>query len=295
MDFQPQTIAITGATGLIGRALCESLSRRGHHIRALARRGDDQLAALPHVKVYQFDLPHHIDDQSLRGCDAIIHAAYVTRYRSLEQARLINETGTQRLVEAARSAGVPRFIFVSSTSSHRDARSFYGQSKYRIEQSLNPDRDLVIRPGLVLSSAGGLFVRMTSGNKRQWFVPDFQGGRQPMQTIHIDDLCEGFGLAVEGKAVGALTLASPERTTAREFYTAVAERLAWRVRFIPIPVGAALVALRAAEALHIRLPVSSDNLLGLINIRYWDTEPDLRRIGLHVRPLRESLAALPLK
>lgn len=294
MDLKPQTIAITGATGLVGRALCESLGKRGHQVRALARRGDAQLASLPNVTTFTCDLPDLISAPSIRGCDVVVHAAYQTRFQSIKEARLVNETGTQRLIEASRSAGIERFVFVSSTSAHAQARSYYGQSKHRIEQSLDPARDLVIRPGMVLSSAGGLFVRMTAGKRRVWNVPDFHGGRQPMQTIHIDDLCEGFRLAIEAKTTGSLTLASPERTTARDFYTAIAERMGWKVRFVPIPVGPAVLALRLAEALRLRLPVSSENLLGLVNIRYWDTEPDLRRIGLHVRPLRESLAALPL-
>lgn len=292
-----RTIAITGASGLIGRALCESLGSRGHSIRALIRRPDAALAALPNVATFTCDLPGRIDPVSLRGCDAVIHAAYVTRFRSVTEARETNEVGTRRIFEFSRKAGVPRFILVSTTSAHAAARSYYGTSKFRMEQMLDPARDLIIRPGLVISpldnGGGGLLGRMARGKAGdRWTIPLFAGGRQPMQTIHIDDLCEGFRLAIESETTGALTLASPERGTTREFFAAVAAKFGRRPRFIPVPVLPAVVALRFAERLGIALPVSSDNLLGLLHLPYWDTEPDLRRIGLRVRPLQESLATL---
>jgi len=293
---KPRTIAITGASGLIGRALCVVLGSRGHHIRALIRRPDASLASLPNVTAFTCDLPGRIDSVSLRGCDAVVHAAYVTRFRSITEAKETNEVGTRRIFEFSRKAGVPRFILISTTSAHAAARSYYGTSKFRMEQMLDPARDLIIRPGLVISpldSGAGLLGRMARGEVGdRWNIPLFAGGRQPMQTIHIEDLSEGFRLAIESDATGALTLASPERMTTREFFALVAAKFGRRARFIPVPALPAIAALRLAERLHIALPVSSDNLLGLLHLPYWDTEPDLRRIGLKVRPLQESLAAL---
>lgn len=293
-SIPPRAIAITGAQGLVGRALCEYFARRGSMVRALTRRPAPDLAALPNISVFTCDLPDQIDAASLHGCDAVIHAAYSTRYRSLDEARHINEAGTRRLLELSRQAGVPRFVFVSTTSAHAEARSYYGQSKHRLEALLDHRRDLVIRPGLVLSSTGGLFRRMIGGGRGPLTVPLFAGGRQPMQTIHIDDLCEGFGLAIDKRLTGSLTLASPEHQTMREFFTLVAARLNRQPRFIPLPIGPAILGFRLAEALRVPLPVTSENLLGLLSLRHLDNAANLERLGLRVRSTRESLAALPL-
>jgi nucleoside-diphosphate-sugar epimerase len=289
------TIAITGASGLVGRALCTSLASRGHQIRALIRRPDASLGSIPNLTTHTCDLPGRIDAVALRGCDCIIHAAYVTRFRNLAEAREVNELGTRRLLEFSRKAGIPRFIFISSTSAHADARSYYGQSKHRLEGILDPARDLIIRPGLVLAAQGGLFARLAAATTgKRWTIPLVAGGRQPMQTIHVEDLCEGVRLAVERKFTGALTLASPERLTTREFFAAVAERLKRTPRFINLPAAPMVAALRLAERLGINRPLSSENVLGLVGLRYWDTEPDLQRLGLTVRPLGLSLAAMHL-
>ena len=293
MTHVPGTIAVTGASGLVGGALCEALSRRGYRVHALTRRADERLAALPGVTRFHCDLPDQIDPASLRGCDAVIHCAYVTRFRSMPEAVRVNETGTTRLLAAARDAGVPRFVFVSTTSAHADARSYYGQSKFRLEGTLEPSRDLVVRPGLVVSRRGGLFQRMAGGRAgSSWVVPLFDGGTQPMQTIFVDDLCEGVSRAIERDAHGSLVLASPERMTVREFFAAVAAFGKRTPRFVDVPAGLALAMLRTAEMLRIPLPVSSENLLGMLSLRYWDAEPDLARLDLRVRPLGETLAAL---
>lgn len=297
MDAPPSpnslTIAITGASGLVGRALCTFLATRGHHIRALIRRPDASLASIPDLTTHTCDLPGRIDAVALRGCDCIIHGAYVTRFRNLAEAKEVNELGTRRLLEFSRKAGIPRFIFISSTSAHAGARSYYGQSKHRLEGTLDPVRDLIIRPGLVLSTSGGLFARLAASTSgRRWMVPLVAGGRQPMQTIHIDDLCEGVRLAIDKKCAGAITIASPEQLTTREFFAAVAAHLKRSPRFINLPAAPMIAGLRLAERLGITLPLSSENVLGLLGLPYWETEPDLRRLGLTVRPLDASLEAL---
>jgi nucleoside-diphosphate-sugar epimerase len=290
-----RTIAITGASGLVGRALCTDLSRRGYRVHAFTRNPDAQLSALPNVSRYACDLPDRLDSTALFGCDVIVHCAYVTRFRSQRQAKRVNEVGTQRLMTAAHGAGVPRFVFLSTTSAHAEALSYYGQSKFRLESALDPERDLVVRPGLVVSAQGGLFQRMAgrrAGATSSWLVPLFDGGGQPMQTIFIDDLCEGIRHALEYDLRGSLILASPERMTVREFFEAVAAFGNRRPRFVDVPPEMALLAFRAAEAVRLPLPVSSENLLGLLSLRYWDSAADLERAAITARPLGETLTAL---
>lgn len=287
------TIAVTGASGLIGGALCEALSRRGYRVHALTRSPNARLSAMTNVTRFHCDLPDLIDPESLRGCDVLIHCAYVTRFSSKHEAMRVNETGTARLLACAHDAGVSRVVFVSTTSAHEGARSYYGQSKFRLEGALDPSRDLVVRLGLVLSRHGGLFQRMIGGRAgSSWLVPLFDAGAQTMQTIFIDDAVDGFVRAIEQNVRGSIVLASPERMTVREFFAAVAAYGDRRPRFVDVPAPLALALFRVAEAVRLPLPVSSENLLGMLSLRYWDAEPDLRRIGLRVRPLHETLSAL---
>jgi hypothetical protein len=72
---------------------------------------------------------------------------------------------------------------------------------------LDPARDLVIRPGLIIAREGrGLFQQMRDTTRRTRLVPLFGGGVQPLQTVHVDDLCEAFARALERGVTGAYVM-----------------------------------------------------------------------------------------
>ncbi len=67
----PQTIAISGASGLVGSALCESLQGAGHHVRRLVRRRP----ASDSADIYWRPSASEIDDDRLNCVDAVVHLA----------------------------------------------------------------------------------------------------------------------------------------------------------------------------------------------------------------------------
>jgi nucleoside-diphosphate-sugar epimerase len=283
-----RTIAVTGATGLIGHALCEWLASRGWMVRALARRVPPRPWPIG-VSFFRCNLPGYVDTVALDGCDAVIHAAYATRATSRKEAQDVNEEGTRRIVELSRAAGVERLLFISSMSAHDQARSYYGASKRKLEGLFDPARDLVIRPGLVLGSAGGLFGSMENVLRSSRIVPLIGGGRQPLQTIHIDDLCEGISSALDLRVTGRVTLAEPKAISMQSFLRLLAERVGRRPIFVRVPATPVLWAARGLEAIGIAGPLSSENILGLQALREADCTADLGRLRLHVRSARESL------
>jgi UDP-glucose 4-epimerase len=109
-------ILVTGATGKVGSRLAKRLAHRGDPVRALVRdpkRAADLLEA--RIELAQGDL---LEAGSLaaavRGVDAVVHCAAFFRGATPEQARAINDVGTQHLANAARAASVKRFIFTST-------------------------------------------------------------------------------------------------------------------------------------------------------------------------------------
>lgn len=102
----------------------------------------------PGIRVFHADLPDSLDETAFQRADFVIHAAYATTANPPTIAMRVNEGGTARVLAAARSAGVARFVFVSSLAAHAGARSYYGRSKHMLEQQLDYSRDLTIRPVL---------------------------------------------------------------------------------------------------------------------------------------------------
>jgi nucleoside-diphosphate-sugar epimerase len=286
------TAAITGATGLLGRHLCDYLRRRGWQVRGLARSTATYPFAEDGIRLYHCDLPDTIEAEALRDVDVVIHCAYTTRFTNLKAARRVNEDGTKGLLEASRAAGVRRFVFVSSIAADPGAASYYGRSKYRLEQLMHPTRDLVIRPGLILARGAGLFHRLEESIRRTPIVPVFWGGNQIVQTIHVDDLCQAFETALARDCSGALTIAEPGGLPMKALLRLIAKRLGRRCLLLPLPAGPIVSVLRLLERTGLRLPLSSENILGLKSMRHVATTEDLRRLDLRARTAQESLTVL---
>jgi nucleoside-diphosphate-sugar epimerase len=110
-------ILVTGATGFLGRNLCERLAGRGYPLRALARPTSDTLflEALG-VEIAAGDVRDLASVQAaMEGCQAVIHAA--ARFRLWGPPELfedINLWGTRNVLAAAYRLDVKRFIHVSS-------------------------------------------------------------------------------------------------------------------------------------------------------------------------------------
>jgi nucleoside-diphosphate-sugar epimerase len=287
-----KAVAITGASGFIGGALCRALAGRGWEVRALVRE-PDRWAALPGVRAFRCDLPDAVDEAALAGAAAVVHCAYATRETDLERARRVNEDGTRMLLERSRRAGVPRMIFVSTVAAAADAPSYYARSKHALEQLFDPARDAIVRPGLVVGAGGhGLFQQLLDNMRRLRVVPLFGGGRQPLQTVHVDDLCEGIARVLERDLSGAFNIAEPDPPTLGDFLRAMAARLGIRCAFVSLPFAPMLAGVRALESMRVPFPIRSESLLGLQGLRRVAVEDDLRRLDLRVRPAADSLAAV---
>ena len=284
-------IAVTGASGFIGMHLCEHFRRLGWEVRALVRNPAAYPWRVEGVRAFPCQLPETVDERGLEGARAVVHCAYMTRFTDVGQAERVNDLGTRKVLELARKAGIERFLFLSSQSAHEGAESYYGRSKLALEKALSPERDLSLRSGLVLGKDGsGLFHRMCDMIRRSKVIPLFGGGRQPIQTIHVEDLCRAVEAAVRRNLTGLLTIASPEVLEIRELFRSMAARIGSRPIFVPFPLTPMLLFLRALERMRIPFPVSSENLMGLKCLRAVDTSRDLAALGITVRATAESLA-----
>ena len=111
---------VTGASGFLGSHIVDACRAQGDAVRALVRSGSDltYLETLPDVERITGDLTDSVSlVAAVSGCDVVFHAAArVTDVGSRRQFFEANVEGTQALLDAARLAGVPRFVFVSSPS-----------------------------------------------------------------------------------------------------------------------------------------------------------------------------------
>jgi dihydroflavonol-4-reductase len=114
----PQTVLVTGATGLAGANICKLLVERGDAVRALARETADTepLAALG-VEIVTGDItdPDAVV-RAARGSDVAIHCAALLGGASQDSAAFeaVNSGGTKNVLDAAERVGLGRVVAVST-------------------------------------------------------------------------------------------------------------------------------------------------------------------------------------
>jgi nucleoside-diphosphate-sugar epimerase len=109
-------IALTGATGFIGRFLLRELTRRGYRIRVLLRQPRAIPPASASAVIGDIRRPQNMA-AALADIDAVIHtagAAHAMTGLPEDDYRLLDTEASLELADAARRAGIRRFVFLSS-------------------------------------------------------------------------------------------------------------------------------------------------------------------------------------
>ena len=121
-----QKLAITGATGFVGRHVLRAALESGHSVSAWVR-SVEKLADFedPNLEIIQWQADEHLEGKhQLDGVDAVIHlAAFLPPSYSApehaEQCFRVNTMGTLKLLESSQKAGVSKFIYISSGNIYR--------------------------------------------------------------------------------------------------------------------------------------------------------------------------------
>ena len=182
------TVAVTGGTGFVGRALLDALERGDHEVRALARTVSE--ASRNGQTWIKGDLA---DSDALarlvRNAEAVIHVAGVTNAPDPAGFHAGNVAGTMAVCRAAQAAGVQRFVLVSSLSAREPGLSQYGRSKRQAERIVAASGMdwTIIRPPAVYGPHDSEMFELFRSAK--WgFVPMPPAGRTSL--IHVRDLAD---------------------------------------------------------------------------------------------------------
>lgn len=114
---------VTGGGGFLGSAIVRQLLSRGDEVRVLARGSYPDLEALGATVLRGDIVDRDTVVRAAESCDAVFHtAAKAGIWGSLESYKLPNVTGTLSVLDACRTAGVPRLVFTGSPSAVFDGK-----------------------------------------------------------------------------------------------------------------------------------------------------------------------------
>lgn len=180
-------LAITGATGFVGRATLDKALAAGHRVRALARSRQDERAGIEWI-------PGSLEnsaalDRLVRGADAVIHIAGVVNAPDRAGFEAGNAVGTAALTEAMLLSGTRRLVHVSSLAAREPDLSDYGWSKAEAERYVRTsglDWTMVRPPAIYGPGDAELLELFRMAARGLVLLPPH--GR--LSLIHVDDLAE---------------------------------------------------------------------------------------------------------
>ncbi len=269
MDLFGARIAVTGAGGFIGRAVCERLSADGALPAGLDVRADARAAVESAGATFiQADTTDPVAvAAALEGCHGVVHTAALLGDRGgmADQIR-VNVRGTLHVLDAAQAAGVQRVVHLSSVATwgyeftrdlpSEDARPRVCGAPY--VDTKTASQELALRRGAAVVRPGDVY----GPRSNPWTIRPVESliggtfalpgkGDGILTLVYIDDLVDCIVRAlVSPQAAGqAVTAWDGAPVTTKEFFGRYARMLGQDdVRTLPAPVvngAAALMELRA--------------------------------------------------
>ena len=276
--------AITGSNGYLGGCLKTYFTGRGWDVLELTRHPQPGTRSIP------FQLGAEVSPSALAGVEALVHCAYDFRPLRWDAIRAANVAGSHKLFQAAREAGVPKVISISSISAYDGCRSLYGQAKLEIEKCALDHGALVLRPGLVYGSGpGGMFGKLTAQVKKSAVIPMIGDGSQIQFLVHHEDLSAFIERCASGEvkiSPQILTAANEQPWAFKPLLLEIARALDKKPTFIPLPWRLVWAGLKSAELCGLKLNFRSDSLVSLMNP---NPQPDFSANageGLNCRPFQ---------
>jgi NADH dehydrogenase len=303
---ETQLVALTGATGFVGRHLLLQLLTRGHRVRALVRDPAKLQAEDSRLEPVPGDLA---DDAALaslvRGCDAVMHLVGIIMEKPAEGQTFerVHVEATRRLLAAAGAAGVSRWIHMSALGARPGAVSRYHRTKWTAEEAVRGTHAAgmawtIFRPSII-HGPDGEFMRMVKGfwTKRfPPFVPYFGAGLTGsrgagrLQPVYVEDVATCFADALTNpRATGeTYPLGGPEAFTWPELYRVVGSHL-------PAARSKSIVAVPAWYANLIAglpgVPFNKDQVIMSQEDSVCGVEKARGDFGIHLAAFEEMVAA----
>lgn len=242
-------VFITGGGGFVGSAvISEVLSRRKDVVGLVNRKAiAEQGGRVASMKGGLFGAPLA---EAMAGCIAIIHLVGIIAEKGEANFQKIHVEGTRRMIEAARQAGVRRFVQMSALGTRANAVSQYHRTKFTAEQLVRESGLdwTIFRPSMI-HGPGGEFMQWEEawarGRKAPFFfIPYFGAGllgfgrKSLIQPVYVNDVARAFVDSLDQPLSIRHTypLCGPEVMTWPEFHRCCAIAFTGKSKItLPIP------------------------------------------------------------
>ena len=292
-------ILVTGGTGFVGPRIVHALRERELPVRSLVRGSSDRSAAT--LASWGSELvPGDMGDaaslrRAVEGAEVVVHLVSI-RQGSDEDFRRVMDRGTRDLVDAAKEAGVRRFVLMSALGTSEETKDLvpYYRSKWEMEQAVRGSgiEHVIFRPSFVFARDGGILPTFRRLARVAPVTPIIGSGRQRIQPIWVDDVAAYFAAGVNKPEAGNRTfeLGGPDAVTWNEFWHRLKRALGQRRPSVHVPMQLMRLNALVTERLPGNIPLTRDLLTMLEHGENVTTNDDaVQTFGLPLVTLDEQL------
>jgi nucleoside-diphosphate-sugar epimerase len=245
-------VAVTGATGFIGRHLVAHLAARGDKVLAIARASSTTTGFPAAVSVLQAPLEAAVLTAAFSRVDTVVHLAGIVSTVHGREYFDVNTSGTRAVAVAARSADA-HLIDISSLAAGGPAPASaprsesdppapindYGRSKLEAERAIGAIPDLqwtVLRPGVVYGPGDRALLPLFH-LARLGVLPLVGQSGAAYSMVHVTDLVAAITAAIDRRLSGeTMFVAHPRPVTTRALLEGVRDAAGSRAVLVPVPM-----------------------------------------------------------
>lgn len=289
-------VALTGATGFVGRSIVDELLARGHHLTVLARDpGAARLRWSSRLKIFAGNV---LDARSLapafQGQEAVIHLVGIIHEKGGRSFDEVHRRGTQNVVLSAGKAGVRKYLHMSAMGASPCAPSRYGRSKAAGEDAVrqSPMEWTILRPSVIFGPGDGFVTLLANVIRRSpGFMPVIGPGTVRFMPVSVHEVARVFTDALQMPEITqkSFEVGGPEVLTLNQIQREIASALGKKGKpavHLPLWWGRALAG---ALELFPHPPLTRDQLKSMKSDNIADTSETTRFFGPFTDDFREGI------
>jgi uncharacterized protein YbjT (DUF2867 family) len=288
-------ILVTGGNGFVGSHVVRRLAASGQEVRAMVRNPAGY-AAPAGVDVVRADVtdPETLA-RAVRGIEKVVHAAAITgNFKEPYKGayRQVHEVGTQKLVAAARDAGVQRVVLVSGLGTRPAPEGTYMAPRWGMEEAVRNSGIpyVIVQPSVQFGDDAEFVAALARLAKASPVVPAITSAHDRFQPIWVEDVVTVIERALVDDALlgRAIAIGGPDHLTFGEILKTILEAMHKKRLVAPLPIGIARIQASLMSFLP-RPPLTKATLELFSFENATDRDAVEKNFGFRPRGFREHL------
>lgn len=288
-------ILVIGGSGFVGTNLTRHLLEQGHGVTVASRKGKGSVQGAHYVAA---DAGKNTGlTEAAQGQDAVVYLVGIIRERGDQTFQQAHVDGVRNSLQAAKSAGIRRFVHMSALGAAKGTGSGYFETKAQAEDLVQGSglEWTIMRPSLIFGPGDDFFGGTLKGLVKTPvpFIPQIGDGHFPFRPIWIGDVAAAFeqSLNLQRTVGSAYNLVGPKEYTFRELLLLVRDALGSKKPLLPIPLFLMDIAVPLISGLPFS-PITKDQYLMLKAGNTADPGPMRQVFRLEWRSLEAELPAI---